>query len=118
VTTNADGSVPNATNATNVILSTVYGDLGGSRSIGTTYTNSTGHALFINVVLSANTLYMLRAIGYVDSNAVSMLALPAGPSGYQTTATITLIVPNGKTYRIVGVPSNSDIGSFSWFETY
>jgi hypothetical protein len=105
-------AVTNATNGLNTIgYSQTWTDVSGSRALNTTYTNSTGKAISVNVYASAAS---------VSSTTISATVGGAGPfiiafntnSGGGVGACGNVIVPIGATYNIT-----SNNGSLSqWWE--
>jgi len=90
-----------ATPAGGIGIGQTWQDVTGSRSAGTTYTNSTGKPIFISVYGS----------GAPNNGAMSMTidGVLIGRQGFQSissgtsNATMTAIVPNGSTYRVDNV---------------
>ena len=84
-----------ATNATNILgnSSQAYADYIGSRSINTTYTNSTGKPIWV-------------AVAWTDTGNGNYTATVAGNAAYFTTqdlyprANVNIIVPIGATYSV------------------
>jgi hypothetical protein len=84
-----------ATNATNILgsASQGYGNYIGSRSINTTYTNSTGKPIWV-------------AVAWTDTGNGSYTATVNGNLAYFTTqdlyprANVNVIVPIGQTYSV------------------
>lgn len=95
----------NATTASNAIgVGQTWQDVSGSRSAGTTYTNSTGRSIFISVRLSQDdgTLTLTVAGLLIGSTGTT-----AGPQNY----TLTAIVPAGITYSVTTTG-----GTLFWYE--
>jgi hypothetical protein len=97
-----------ATNATNILgnSSQAYGNYIGSRSINTTYTNSTGKPIWV-------------AVAWTDTGNGSYTATVNGNAAYFTTqdlyprANVNIIVPIGNTYSV-----SSSVGQTPdyWYE--
>jgi len=81
-------------------------DVTASRAISTTYTNSTGRTIVVNVTLHNGSTTSNLESGYINSNVSFWVSNPGG-----SLATVLLIVPNGNTYSI---SSGSNL-SF-WYE--
>jgi len=97
----------NATTASNAIgTGQTWQDLSGSRSSGTTYTNSTGRSIFISVKWDRDdgTLSIT-----VDGLEIGKTGTTAGPQFY----TLTAIVPAGSTYSAT---ASGGGGTLSWYE--
>ena len=116
--TNATNST-NATNATNATTATnVTNALGqnqtlqnvtGSRALGTTYTNSTGVAIYIWVQGTSNTYANYGTQIYLNGVMVSGTTMYTANTGYGSTT--QTLVPAGFTYRITG-----NINLTTWYE--
>ena len=70
-----------------------WSDVAGSRSVNTSYNNSTGKPITVSVIAYSNTAGV-RIASNVDSVSI------ANTSIANTTQTIQMIVPNGSTYMI------------------
>lgn len=101
----------NATTATTATVANnalgynqTWQDVSGSRSAGTTYTNSTGRPIFISVRMEQDdgTLSLT-----VDGLLIGKTGFTAGPVNY----TLTAVVPAGSTYSIT-----STGGTLYWYE--
>ena len=98
----------NATNATNILGSSsqAYGDYIGSRSLNTTYTNSTGKPIWV-------------AVAWTATGSGSYTATVNGNLAYYTTqdlyprANVNFIVPIGGTYSVA---SSAGQNPAYWYE--
>lgn len=96
----------NPSNAATIAQSTDLGvgqtwqDFTGSRSLGTTYTNTTGRPIQVSVCVYHNeqVVSTLSVSGVVVSRVMQDVG---GATGYQD-STHTAIVPNGATYSVTG----------------
>ena len=100
--TNATNAT-NATTATNVINALGNGqswqNLSGSRSVGTTYTNSTGKPIFVSIIMQQNGASTPTDALFVNGIVVAKQThVVLGDS-----QTLSAIVPNGSTYEILSV---------------
>lgn len=79
-----------------------WGDVTGSRSIGSSYTNNTGKPIMVIIAATSNGVNGLFNV--LINNAVSFLS----PSGYISGAwtTVSFVVPNGQTYSTSQQGSN------------
>ena len=97
----------NAATASNAIgYNQTWQDVSGSRSSGTTYTNSTGRPIFISVkwFRDDGSLFLT-----VDGLEIGATGSTAGPQYY----TLTAIIPAGSTYSAI---ANGSGGTLSWYE--
>lgn len=105
------GSATNATNATNATVATnctnalgynqTWQDVTGSRSLGTTYTNSTGKPIMVIYNTNQPVTIYVNGVKIVNGN------------GYSTAApSYSFIVPSGNTYVI----NSNYIASYIWAE--
>jgi hypothetical protein len=92
-----------------VVGQTLTNYTSSGRSIGTTYTNSTGKP--IAVMMSPNASGGLITTAQIDGNTVAVVQNT--PSGGGGTAPFFLMVPNGSTYAIIN-GSNTSIAY--WYE--
>jgi hypothetical protein len=77
-------------------------NLTGSRSVGTTYTNSTGKPIFIAVSIFLEGILQSVAQLYVSGVLVGQtVSSTAGYSGVGSGSPMTAIVPNGATYQAI-----------------
>ena len=116
--TNATNST-NATNATNATTATnvtnalgqnqTLQNLTASRALGTTYTNSTGVAIYIWVQGTSNTYANYGTQIYLNGVMVSGTTMYTANTGYGSTT--QTLVPAGFTYRITG-----NINLTTWYE--
>ncbi|WP_151823842.1 hypothetical protein [Acinetobacter bereziniae] len=74
----------------------IWRDVGSNRAKNTTYTNSTGHPIFINVLVGGNDGDSDAEL-YVSSVRVGVFHCGYGTRG---AVTISALVPNGETYRL------------------
>ena len=87
-------------------------DVTASRALGTTYTNSTGNAIFVSVYATTGT--GAGTIKYtINSVDIGVQGISAGASCTMRN-TLTFIVPNGATYSVTGVAGTNTLTS--WFE--
>ena len=103
------GSAASATNATNILgnSSQTYQDVTGSRSFGTTYTNSTGKPIW--VWFSTNTPSGGEITrGYVNGSLACYTNMDLYPRGF-----VGFVVPIGGTYYIT---TSNSIGLDVWLE--
>ena len=86
-----------------------YHDVTGSRTGGTTYTNSTGAPIWVSVFgpTSGNALSL---DGYVDGNRITAV----GPTTISNSTSVGFPVPPGSTYKVTVVAG--DIAA--WWEMY
>jgi hypothetical protein len=91
-----------ATDATNILgnSSQSYQNVTGSRSYGTTYTNSTGKPIFV-YAQSGSSGYAMNLYGYVNG-ALAALSI----SDTFMRVQICFVVPIGSTYQITGNVAN------------
>lgn len=82
----------------------------GSRSLGSTYTNSTGAPIYISVILTGAGAGGPYAEGYVDGVLRFRTLQDASGPGVQST--VVLIVPAGSTYSVSG----ANFSLASWHE--
>jgi hypothetical protein len=81
-------------------------NLTASRNLGTTYTNSTGRPIFVNMSFSFNAF-----INYLYLNGVMVQAAGSGAGGISGESGFSFMVRPGDTYMISGGGKNT------WFET-
>jgi len=84
-------------------------DVAASRAMGTTYTNSTGKPIF--VIISPNASGSL--VGTLEINGSNAGFIQFTPSGGGGGCSISFMVPDGSTYRMV---NNSNFGIQFWWE--
>jgi hypothetical protein len=83
-------------------------NLTGSRTAGTTYTNTSSKPIMFSAVCNSNPYYVMSAA----VNGVTIWTGNSGGAGYSQAATVVLIVPPGSTYRV-----DISVGSLgSWYE--
>lgn len=88
-----------ATTANNAIgVGQTWQDVTSSRSMGTTYTNSTGRSIMVNIRVS-NTSYGTSVLT-VAGLEVGRVSNPTTSNGAE--ATLSAIVPNGVSYSVSG----------------
>jgi hypothetical protein len=86
-----------------------YTDVTGSRTNGTTYTNSTGSPIFVMIWGDDNSGQALNLV--VTVNSVALPSQSGSPAG--STTAFTFIVPVGKTYS---VSWNASASVTAWWE--
>jgi hypothetical protein len=118
VTTNADGSVPNATNATQLgtvpsasLLAPTVHIVTASRTLGDTYTNSLAYP--ITIYCSAHSAINVILGGVIAGSTVNQIESTVGSGNAY--ASITIIIPSGATYAIACGPSTT---LDKWVEVY
>jgi hypothetical protein len=94
------GTVALTSNLQEIGVSQTWQDLIGSRTSGTTYTNSTGKPIMV-AASSARTGDVARLTIAVDG--VTIGSAYTGTSSLQQIAFMTTIVPNGSTYVVTAV---------------
>ena len=112
VTGNA-ATATTATTANNALgVGQTWQSLGGSRSLGVTYTNSTGRTIV--VLVNANGERWIQYDGVVSGTTFTWHY--AGDFG--GVSSLTLVVPNGATYRVNGIATRggSVPNPTSWLE--
>ena len=110
VTVDSDGSVTAGTNPTTLAgfgitdaaldsetfgINQTWQDVSGSRALGTTYANSTGKPILVNVTCSSAVSTAMNH--YLNGIIIQTTSINSTTNGYAI-----LIVPNGSTYRIEG----------------
>ena len=104
------GHATTATNVTNALgQNQTLQNLTASRALGTTYTNSTGVAIYIWVQGTSNTYANYGTQIYLNGVMVSGTTMYTANTGYGSTT--QTLVPAGFTYRITG-----NINLTTWYE--
>jgi hypothetical protein len=98
------GNAATATSAANAIgVGQTWQDVSGSRSSGTTYTNSTGRPIFVSVRMD-------RDDGQLDLTVDGLMVGRSGTTPGPVYYTLTAIVPAGSTYKADAT------SGLSWYE--
>jgi hypothetical protein len=93
-----------------------YQDVSASRALGTTYTNSTGKPIVVNMRVSTtgggNVITMTVTVnGIVIQALVHQFA-----SSTNNVDNVNFIVPNGQTYSVAATSNGGGIASKTWIE--
>ena len=81
-----------------------------SRALGSSYTNSTGKPMTVNVSVNASSTGVGNLVGLVAGNGVVLTSIPNSDYG-----NVTFVVPNGDSYEV----TFSGTGTLNtWQETY
>jgi hypothetical protein len=98
-----------ATPAGGIGIGQTWQDVGGSRALGTTYTNSTGKPIMVAVSLQVN-----GAFNFSSATVGGVTVAQFGSSDSQNTDrnTVSFIVPDSTTYSITGAGA----GLLTWAE--
>jgi hypothetical protein len=98
-----------ATPAGGIGIGQTWQDVGGSRALGTTYTNSTGKPIMVAVSLQVN-----GAFNFSSATVGGVTVAQFGSSDSQNTDrnTVSFIVPNSTNYSITGAGA----GLLTWAE--
>ncbi len=102
VTVNAEGQVTSATTAAITIADPIgvgqtWQSLTGSRSLGTTYTNTTGRPIQVTASVQNTASAVVGGVTIFNSYTVSCCGVPQ-----ISFFPLSFIVPNGTTYKISG----------------
>ena len=106
-----DSSVQPSTAVGNAVQT--YTNVGASRVLGTTYTNSTGRPIFICVVVGAGTFINCLATLTINGLTCTNFGCNSGTAGGACYPVITAVIPVGGTYAVSN--ANSAVLQ-SWFE--
>jgi hypothetical protein len=89
-------------------------DLTGSRALATTYTNSSGKPIMVQVTVQSNSSGQVDLTSIVAGTTISNQLPYVAASGFR--AFTTFIVPNGSTYSITTTGSSATPSLSRWTE--
>jgi hypothetical protein len=113
LTSNGAGALPTFQNAGGIGVGQTWTDVTGSRSSGTTYTNSTGKPIMVNITARHSAYVGTLYTAYLTVGGVQVCEQYGSNdgSGEYHYLTMSAIVPNGTTYVFSGS------GGFgAWYE--
>jgi hypothetical protein len=105
----SDGTVWTSAASTAIGVGQTWQNLTASRSVGITYTNSTGRPIQVNIILGNFTDAAINMQLTVDGLQVATFGYGRAGAGDNGNGTCTAIVPAGSTYLATGTVS-------AWFE--
>jgi hypothetical protein len=105
----SNGTAWTSAASTAIGVGQTWQNLTGSRSVGITYTNSTGRPIQVNIILGNFTDAAINMQLTVDGLQVATFGYGRAGAGDNGNGTCTAIVPAGSTYRATGTVS-------AWFE--
>jgi len=113
LTSNGAGALPTFQTAAGFGVGQTWSDVTGSRASGTTYTNSTGKPIMVNITARHSAYVGTLYTAYLTIGGVQVCEQYGGGdgSGEYHYLTMSAVVPNGTTYVFSGT------GGFgAWFE--
>lgn len=113
LTSNGAGALPTFQTAAGFGVSQSWSDVTGSRSSGTTYTNSTGKPIMVNITARHSAYVGTLYTAYLTVGGVQVCEQYGGGdgSGEYHYLTMSAVVPNGTTYVFSGTG-----GIGAWYE--